>query len=240
MEDVTSRDIEIAQQLGAPAEVIESLKRGVWPEGSTARDKIRNAEACIDYLHNLYGEEFSALTATGGPKWMTDLDDVTLLVETGPHAHEEVYAKYYPGDENHEPVISEDYYYILNHEEWERIATAAVTPIFSDLPSDWWILDVNMSRQLYERDQSSKPLQQGGTGDIDVRIAMNRCSMDMDSMAARLALLQEALQETRLSGICAVYGYTVDSDTASFTLETLPPFENRIWYQAVSFGIDGQ
>lgn len=204
------------------------------------RDKVRNAEACIDYLHDLYGEEFSALAATGGPKWITDSDDVTLLVENGPYAHEKVYAKYYAGDEADGPSICEDYYYILNHEEWERIATAAASPIFSDLPSDWWILDVNMSRQLYAQDQSSKPLQQGGTGDIDVRIAMNMCSVSVDDMAARLALLQEALQETHLSGICALYGYTVESNDTDFLLESLPPFENRIWYQANSFGTDGQ
>ena len=148
--DVTERDKEIARQMGAPEDVMASLALGMWP-GDVAKRKVRDAEACIDYLEERYadkGATFSAVKVAVAV-WMTTFDDVTLRVETGPGAGEEIRLKYSQPKDGYAANIHENYYYLANHEEWERVASEAVLPILERLPEGGWLCDIGMSKQLY-------------------------------------------------------------------------------------------
>jgi|GEM_PF-5870426 len=209
--EVTERDVEVARQMGAPDDIVASMERGVWPS-DLARWKVRNAEACIDYLADRYGLEFSAVSATGGPKWMTCYDDVYLRIESGPHAGEEVRLAYDSGMRNgrqeREPMFNEDCYYVVNHEGWERIAEEAIAPILAELPEGAWTSAAAMDRYVYHISQIDRPITEGGgTGYVFVLVDMDACGLSREDMLSLLDALWEALGETGLRGICCLYGY---------------------------------
>lgn len=239
--EVTERDVEVARQMGAPAGVMETLGRGRWPSDK-ARYKVRNAEACIDYLSGRYGLELSAVSATGGAKWMTHSDDVVLRIESGPHAGEEVSLEYDAGvrggRQEMEPVFYEDCFYVVNHEEWERIASDAVAPVLAGLPEGSWLSSVRMDGSLYSADQIDRPITEGGgTGTIQVSVSMEACGLDeagLEEFAGRLA---GALEGTGLRGSWRVSGYADAESAAAISSGTRPSTSRRAWTSAQDFGV---
>lgn len=145
------------------------LKRGKWPD-DFVRYKLRNAEACIDYMESKYGETFSAVDAAGARgMWWEESDhwrEVTLRCESGPFSGELVRMKYDLGTRNskqeQEPSFMEDFFYTVNHEEWERIATNAVNPVLVGSPDGALVSEVVMSRLTYSSDQTDRSITEGG------------------------------------------------------------------------------
>jgi|GEM_PF-3924194 len=213
---VTERDLEVARQLGFSDDAMASMDSGAWPS-DLERKQVRHAEACIDYLAERYGFEFSAVSATGEPKWLMHADDVVLRIESGPFAGEEVHLKYddgmRDGRQEMEPRFDEDCYYVVNHEEWERLAAEAIAPVLAELPEGSLVTFTSMSRQLYPESMTSDPVSQGGgNGEVGVVIALDRCGLSESEAGELFDEFYAALQATPLRGR---FYLRVLSDTSS-------------------------
>ena len=238
---VTERDVEVARQMGAPDDVMASLEAGRWPS-DLVHEKIKNAEACIDYLSDTYGLEFSAVSATGGATWMTHEHDVTLRIESGEHAGEEVHLKYDPGVRNGkqeaEPSFKEDCYYVVNHEEWERIASEAIAPVLAGLPEGAWVMAPEMSRTYYSAVQIDRPITEGGGyGDVDLFVNMSVLSLTSEETYALLDGMQDAMESTGLRGSCVVYGFAGGEAGELIAEGAAPVLADHTFYEFRSFGV---
>lgn len=133
-DEVTERDVAMAEQLDAPASVTEALAKGEW-DSIVSRRTIRDAEAAEDYLSARYGVEFRATKVAqhGGPKTNTDL--VTLTVSSGPFEGEECVCSLYAYGT---PEWADSYLYVRLHTEYEDVVRGVAESAFSDLPEGTW------------------------------------------------------------------------------------------------------
>lgn len=216
--DVTERDIEVARQMGAPDDVIETLERGKWGE-YRYEQMVRNAEACIDYLEGRYGERFLArMSELRNP--MHDYVVVDLEVGSGPFVGEPVTVHYYStGEHEDSPRFDESYYCILHREEWERLASEAIVVAIAGLPEGSVLARAELPNAPVVPYRASLPVTEGGGGGI-VDIAV--CEPLAGSSREELETLSESLE--RLlgeKGLAASYTVWVFDEVpeGGFTLE---------------------
>ena len=85
---VTERDLEVARQMQAPEQVIQSLEQGEWLYPSD-REAVRFAELALDHMQDAYGQECRATWST--VPWVLDTNaNVTLVVVGGEYDGAEV------------------------------------------------------------------------------------------------------------------------------------------------------
>lgn len=142
---VTERDIEVAQSLGAPEDVLASMREGEWPSTRSKRN-VRYAELAEDHLSARYGETFRATEVRLSTGLMRDPHTVTCAVETGEHAGETCVASVLYTDG---PRWADNYLYLRLHEEYERRLTAAARDAFGDLPEGSWVMEAEMLDKQY-------------------------------------------------------------------------------------------
>ena len=85
---VTERDLEVARQMQAPEQVIESMEAGEWLYASD-REAVRYAELAIDHMREAHGQACEARWSTV-PSVLSDEVVATLVVVGGAHDGAEV------------------------------------------------------------------------------------------------------------------------------------------------------
>lgn len=142
---ITERDIEVARSLGAPEDVLASMREGEWPS-TRSKKNVRYAELAEDHLSARYGETFRATETRLSAGLMRDPHTVTCAVETGEHAGETCVASVLYTDD---PRWADNYLYLRLHGEYERRLTAAAQEAFGDLPEGSWVMEAEMLDKQY-------------------------------------------------------------------------------------------
>lgn len=156
---VTDRDVEVAESLGAPEDILAAMRRGEWPTARSKRN-VRVAEAAEDHLSGRYGERFRATRVLVSTGFMPEPDTITCAVETGEHAGETCVASVSYAEE---PVWADDYLYLRLHGEYERGLEGAARDAFGDLPEGSWVME---ARMLDEQYPAATPDAQGGAREV--------------------------------------------------------------------------
>lgn len=149
-EEVSERDCAMAAQLGAPDDVISSLKEGTWPS-ITSRENVRYAEAVEDHLSERYGERFHASQVTLSRGALSEADSVTCTVASGPFAGETCTCTFFPdgAPQSGDAEWADTYLYVRLHGEYESAVETAAASAFSDVPQGTWTCVVGMDDRPY-------------------------------------------------------------------------------------------
>ena len=149
-EEVTERDCAMAEQLGAPDDVIASLKEGTWPS-VTSQENVRYAEAAEDHLSERYGEEFHATEVTLARGALSEADSVTCMVGSGPFEGKTCVCTFFPNGapQSGDAEWADSYPYVRLHDEYESAVEEAVASAFADVPRGTWTCSVGMDDRAY-------------------------------------------------------------------------------------------
>ncbi len=133
-DEVTDRDLAMAEQLGAPDDIISSLKEGTWPS-SISRKNVRYAEAAEDYLRLRYGTSFAAYDCLISTWIIQDYNVINLRATEGEHEGESCRVEIWDADD---PRWRDDWLQILRGPDWEKRVAEAARPILDELPAGTW------------------------------------------------------------------------------------------------------
>ena len=133
-DEVTDRDLAMAEQLGAPDDIISSLKEGTWPS-SISRKNVRYAEAAEDYLRLRYGTSFAAYDCFISTWIIQDYNVINLRATEGEHEGESCRVEIWDADD---PRWRDDWLQILHGPDWEKRVAEAARPILDELPAGTW------------------------------------------------------------------------------------------------------
>ena len=133
-DEVTDRDLAMAEQLGAPDDTISSLKGGTWPS-SISRKNVRYAEAAEDYLRLRYGTSFAAYDCFISTWIIQDYNVINLRATEGEHEGESCRVEIWDADD---PRWRDDWLQILHGPDWEKRVAEAARPILDELPAGTW------------------------------------------------------------------------------------------------------
>lgn len=133
-DEITDRDLAMAEQLGAPDDTISSLKGGTWPS-SISRKNVRYAEAAEDYLRLRYGTSFAAYDCFISTWIIQDYNVINLRATEGEHEGESCRVEIWDADD---PRWRDDWLQILRGPDWEKRVAEAARPILDELPAGTW------------------------------------------------------------------------------------------------------
>lgn len=227
-DEITERDLEVAQSLGAPMDVVAAMRGGAWPS-ARSKDNVRYAEFVEDHLAARYGERFRATEARLSFGLIRDPHTVTCAVETGGHAGETCVASFLYEDE---PRWADDYPYLRLHEEYERRLTEVAQGAFGDLPEGSWVMEARMLDWQYPNVASDPQgawhevppfatLEEAGVfvdGYLWVSISPDNQLAEED-FDARVTRMREALDALDMRVYWSVDQITQPLDGAEFTME---------------------
>ncbi|MDP9859133.1 hypothetical protein J2S71_000829 [Olsenella profusa DSM 13989] len=140
-DEVTDRDLAMAEQLGAPDDIISSLKEGTWPS-SISRKNVRYAEAAEDYLRLRYGTSFAAYDCFISTWIIQDYNVINLRATEGEHEGESCRVEIWDADD---PRWRDDWLPRIVGPEWESMVAAAAQPVLEGLPEGTWTSSVHIS-----------------------------------------------------------------------------------------------
>ena len=200
---ITDRDITTAQNLGAPDDVIESMRRGEW-SSYISQDNVRVAERAEDHLAERHGVEFRATQVSLSRGIMRERDMVTLTVESGPYAGQECTCEFYStgAPKTGEPQWGDSYTYLRLHDEYETRIREAAQKAFGDLPEGSWLCLVEMRNNTIndtaiEADATLDEASAVTKGSADVYLSPE-LQIDQTDYDARVDVMESALEETGL------------------------------------------
>ena len=219
---VTERDLEVARQMQAPEQVIQSLEQGEWLYPSD-REAVRFAELALDHMQDAYGQECRATWST--VPWILDTNaTVTLVAVGGPYDGAEVEVTISAA----EPHTYTDTWYQVRHQsEYKTLVANALATAFTDLPADSWAFGTSLPVPGEAPEDAQLTELEDAFGDISLYLL----STEVPDATRLEELRQAALTELEKIGIESYVGFFV-LDSA----KVQPPFTSAEGYAAVKAG----
>ena len=227
---VTERDLEVARQMQAPEQVIQSLEQGEWLYPSD-REAVRFAELALDHMQDAYGQECRATWST--VPWVLDTNaTVTLVVVDGPYDGAEVEVTISAAEPH---TYTDTWGQLALQDGYHDLVADALNTALADLPDGSWTFDATLSAKGAAPDAELSQLE-NAYGHIDLFL--------LSSVVPDEARLEElrvaALLELEKTGVSTLVKLSVLSNEAAAAPLTVAQSWEAIDTGAVTMTATGQ
>ena len=217
-DEVTDRDLAMAEQLGAPDDIISSLKEGTWPS-SISRKNVRYAEAAEDYLRLRYGTSFAAYDCFISTWIIQDYNVINLRATEGEHEGESCRVEIWDADD---PRWRDDWLPKLVAPELEAAVSAAAEPILEGLPEGTWTSVVHVSTEttVSSRVEGTTAAEVGNGVHVGLSVYVSdSCPLSDEELDSVFDALAAAEQATGLDVSIYLRRIQGPDDGRAFTME---------------------